>query len=291
MIALAPRLTEGVAGWRDRRAVRDAVLGWVTGSLAEAAADERAVFVAEDDGMVLGFVTCGEREHFTGEVDGYVGELVVAGGCVRRGVGRALMTAAEQWAAAGGCPTSPWRRVQRTLQPVASTARSATATRTSASPSGSDEAQPLGPARVVPPADRARDRARRVGRGSRAYVTRDRSCFPGRPHAAPASVAAGEQVVVTATAFGCARRFHSGAFVGLQLDPDAGADDGSDQVVLGSAFPVDRDGSFRARVRIPDTAAAGPAVIRFTGFDIDELYDEVCSEKSCGTFGAAVVIR
>ena len=102
VIALAPRLTEGVAGWRDRRAVRDAVLGWVTGSLAEAAADERAVFVAEDDGMVLGFVTCGEREHFTGEVDGYVGELVVAGGCVRRGVGRALMTAAEQWAAGRG---------------------------------------------------------------------------------------------------------------------------------------------------------------------------------------------
>jgi ribosomal protein S18 acetylase RimI-like enzyme len=102
VIALAPRLTEGVAGWRDRRAVRDAVLGWVTGSLASATADDRALFVADDDGVLLGFVTCGEREHFTGQVDGYVGELVVAGGCVRRGVGSALMSAAEAWAAERG---------------------------------------------------------------------------------------------------------------------------------------------------------------------------------------------
>jgi ribosomal protein S18 acetylase RimI-like enzyme len=102
VVALAPRLTEGVAGWRDRAAVRAAVLGWVTGSIATAAADANAVFVADDDGVVLGFVTCGEREHFAGQVDGYVGELVVAGGCVRRGVGSALMAAAEQWAADRG---------------------------------------------------------------------------------------------------------------------------------------------------------------------------------------------
>ena len=102
VMALAPRLTEGVAGWRDRRAVRGAVHDWVAGSLAAAEADDHAVFVVEDDGMVLGFVTCGEREHFTGEVDGYVGELVVAGGGVRRGVGSALMAAAEQWAADRG---------------------------------------------------------------------------------------------------------------------------------------------------------------------------------------------
>lgn len=101
VVALAPRLTEGVAGWRDRAAVRASVLGWVTGSLAMAA-DSHAVFVADDDGVVVGFVTCGEREHFTGQVDGYVGELVVAGGCVRRGVGSALMAAAERWVADRG---------------------------------------------------------------------------------------------------------------------------------------------------------------------------------------------
>lgn len=102
VVALAPRLTEGVAGWRDRSAVREAVLGWVTGSLDTAAGDGNAVFVADDDGVLLGFVTCGEREHFTGQVDGYVGELVVAGGCVRRGVGSALMAAVELWASDRG---------------------------------------------------------------------------------------------------------------------------------------------------------------------------------------------
>lgn len=127
--------------------------------------------------------------------------------------------------------------------------------------------------------------------GAVRVVTRDRSCFPGRPHASPASATAGEQVVVTATGFPCARRFHRGAVVGLDLDPAGGAADGSDEVTFGSAFPVQRDGSFRARVRIPATAPAGRAVIRFTGFDVDELYDEVCSEQDCGTYGATLVIR
>jgi hypothetical protein len=127
--------------------------------------------------------------------------------------------------------------------------------------------------------------------GAVRYVTRDRSCFPGRPHAAPASVKAGERVVVRATAFDCARRFHRGAVYGLELVPAAGAGDGSDQVDLGSSFPVDRDGTFRARLRIPGTAPPGRAVIRFTGFDVDELYDEVCNERECGTYGATVVIR
>jgi hypothetical protein len=127
--------------------------------------------------------------------------------------------------------------------------------------------------------------------GAVRLVTRDRACFPGRPQVAPAAVAAGEQVVVTASAFTCARRFHPGAFFGLELDPSAGEADGSDQVLFGSTFPVDRDGTFRARVRIPGTAPAGPAVIRLTGFDVDELYDEVCSEQRCGTYGATLVIR
>ncbi len=127
--------------------------------------------------------------------------------------------------------------------------------------------------------------------GAVRYVTRDRSCFPGRPHAAPAAVAAGDRVVVTASAFDCARTFHRGAFYGLELVPASGAADGSDQVDLGGSFPVARDGSFRARVRIPDTVPLGRAVIRFTGFDVDELYDEVCSEQKCGTYGATVVVR
>lgn len=101
VLALAPRLAEGVAAWRDPAAVDTAVQGWVHGSLAAAESSDSAVFVAEDraaSGHVLGFVTVGERTHFSGAVDGYVGELVVAPDHERRGAGRALMTAAENWA-------------------------------------------------------------------------------------------------------------------------------------------------------------------------------------------------
>lgn len=121
--------------------------------------------------------------------------------------------------------------------------------------------------------------------GAARYVTRDRSCFPGRPHATPTDARPGQAVVVTATRFGCARRFHQGAFYGIELVPQGGAD----------AFPlgnhgVERDGSFRAHLTIPDGAPSGPATLRFTGFDVDELYDEVCSEQQCGTYGAALVV-
>jgi len=40
--------------------------------------------------------------HFTGQVDAYVGELAVAFGLQRRGIGTRLMDAAEAWAARSG---------------------------------------------------------------------------------------------------------------------------------------------------------------------------------------------
>src|SRR5689334_10918935 len=90
VMALAPRLTEGVAAWRDSVAVADAVCGWVRDSV-RTEDDRAAVFVAEDAGGVVGFVSVTERSHFTGEPDGYIGELVVARGRERLGVGRALI--------------------------------------------------------------------------------------------------------------------------------------------------------------------------------------------------------
>jgi hypothetical protein len=75
---LAPRLSEGVAAWRDPEAVGRAVRGWVAGSLETAAEPGHAVFVAEADGEIAGVVTVTEKAHFTGQVDAYVGELVVA---------------------------------------------------------------------------------------------------------------------------------------------------------------------------------------------------------------------
>jgi ribosomal protein S18 acetylase RimI-like enzyme len=102
ILELAPRLAEGVAAWRDQAAALAAGRGWLEGSLTAAAAGEGAVFVAVDGDEVLGVISVGPRRHFTGELDGYVGELAVAGAASRRGIGRALVEAAHGWAADRG---------------------------------------------------------------------------------------------------------------------------------------------------------------------------------------------
>ncbi|MCI0689051.1 MAG: GNAT family N-acetyltransferase [Sporichthyaceae bacterium] len=99
VLALAPRLTVGVAPWRDQHAVAKAVTGWVRDSLDRADTDDTAVFVAADaSGRLVGAVSVTERDHFAGDTDGYIGELVVDSDATRRGTGRALVAAAEDWA-------------------------------------------------------------------------------------------------------------------------------------------------------------------------------------------------
>jgi GNAT superfamily N-acetyltransferase len=98
----AARLVIGVAPWRNPTAVRHAVRGWVEGSLNESTAEGRAVFVAVNGEDVVGFISVGTRTHFTGDVDAYVGELVVAESMERRGVGALLLRTAEAWALARG---------------------------------------------------------------------------------------------------------------------------------------------------------------------------------------------
>lgn len=56
------------------------------------------VLVAEVDGVVCGFISGGTRRHWTGDVDAYIGELVVDDEHLRTGVGTALVSALEQWA-------------------------------------------------------------------------------------------------------------------------------------------------------------------------------------------------
>jgi Acetyltransferases len=102
VLALAPRLTEGVAPWRDPGAVASAVRGWVTDSLDRADDPDHAVFVAIREGRIAGFTTVTTRRHFTGDLDAYIGELVVAAQMERMGIGRALVSAAESWARARG---------------------------------------------------------------------------------------------------------------------------------------------------------------------------------------------
>lgn len=119
VMALASRLAEGVAPWREPQAAVHAARQWLTASLAEAPNERRAVFVAvetrdgriagaEDHdgriaakdrgGRVVGVVSVGRQQHFTGDTDAYVGELAVAPDAVRGGIGRRLMAAAEDWA-------------------------------------------------------------------------------------------------------------------------------------------------------------------------------------------------
>jgi ribosomal protein S18 acetylase RimI-like enzyme len=102
VLELAPRLTEGVAPWRDPAAVSRAVHGWMAGSLAAADEPGHAVFVAELGGRVAGVITVAEHAHFTGQVDAYVGELAVAADLERRGIATQLVSAAESWAARRG---------------------------------------------------------------------------------------------------------------------------------------------------------------------------------------------
>jgi GNAT superfamily N-acetyltransferase len=95
---LASRLEIGVAAWRDPEAVggrcRDRV---VRGSLDGAGSDDRVALVAAHGDTIVGLVTVTQRQHFTGEVDAYVGELVVTAGHERRGIGTLLIQAAENW--------------------------------------------------------------------------------------------------------------------------------------------------------------------------------------------------
>ena len=102
LIEMSERLREGVAPWRDPQEVRRAVIGWVREPLANLAGADNGAFVAERNGEVVGFVCVSERPHFTGEVDTYIGELVVAKKAEGVGIGRALVEAAEDWGRSRG---------------------------------------------------------------------------------------------------------------------------------------------------------------------------------------------
>lgn len=98
ILALAPRLQAGVAPWREPGAVAEAVEGWVRSSLDRAAEAEQAVLVAELDRQVVGFVTVSQHRHWAGDTDAYIGELVVAPDAEGRGIGKALVRSALDWA-------------------------------------------------------------------------------------------------------------------------------------------------------------------------------------------------
>jgi ribosomal protein S18 acetylase RimI-like enzyme len=102
-LALADRLCEGVARWRNPEAVVTAVHGWVQSSLATMEDPGHAVLVAELEGSVVGFVTLSPTHHWSGEAEASIGELVVSQRAQGRGIGSALVEAAMARARALGC--------------------------------------------------------------------------------------------------------------------------------------------------------------------------------------------
>ena len=93
---LSRRLAIGVAPWRGAAEVRRAVGGWL--EVSTSSDFEGAAFVAADATSVVGFASVSTLEHFSGEVDAYIGELLVAETVEGTGVGTQLLEAMQMWA-------------------------------------------------------------------------------------------------------------------------------------------------------------------------------------------------
>jgi ribosomal protein S18 acetylase RimI-like enzyme len=106
ILSLVPRLAEfDLPSWRDADVMTAAEQDVIADAIASPKQTE-AIFVAEDDdGELLGFVhVVTSVDYFTREARGHVSALVVAPTGERRGTGRALMHACEEWARARGYP-------------------------------------------------------------------------------------------------------------------------------------------------------------------------------------------
>ncbi len=104
ILALAPRLHEfGPPPWRERDVMDRAVTASIDGGLTSPEPDQ-TVLVAESAAREpLGFVHLHAATDFhTGERHGHVSDVVVAPAAEGRGVGAALMAAAEDWGRARG---------------------------------------------------------------------------------------------------------------------------------------------------------------------------------------------
>ena len=98
IMRLSPRLLVGVDPSRPTDQVQAAIKGWVTDSVMAAGAEGHAGWVAEADGSVIGFVSVSEEEHWCGETDAWVGELVVDQRFEKQAVARSLIGMVEDWA-------------------------------------------------------------------------------------------------------------------------------------------------------------------------------------------------
>jgi ribosomal protein S18 acetylase RimI-like enzyme len=104
--SLAPRMHEfGPPPWRDVSVMDDAVAAQWARELANSASGS-TFLVAEDAlGIPVGFVWCKtERDYFIDMPVGHVVDIAVTRAGEGRGIGRALLAAAERWAEDAGYP-------------------------------------------------------------------------------------------------------------------------------------------------------------------------------------------
>jgi ribosomal protein S18 acetylase RimI-like enzyme len=104
--ALAPRMHEfGPPPWRDVSVMDEAVAAQWARELA-APTPASTMLVAEDAlGSPVGFVWLKtEKDYFSDLATGHVIDIAVTRGGEGRGIGRALLAAAERWAEAAGYP-------------------------------------------------------------------------------------------------------------------------------------------------------------------------------------------
>ena len=104
--ALAPRMHEfGPPPWRDVQVMNNAVAQQWTYELTNPTAG--SVFLVAEDalGAAIGFVWCKtDRDYFTDMLVGHVVDIAVTKAGEGRGIGRALLDAAERWATDAGYP-------------------------------------------------------------------------------------------------------------------------------------------------------------------------------------------
>jgi len=95
---LAPRLTIGVAPWRDPAAVLATMRGFLLHDLEEMGPDSTVFIATRPDGTRAGVATIGRGKSYTGEAHAYLGELAVVAEAEGQGAASALLAAVEDWA-------------------------------------------------------------------------------------------------------------------------------------------------------------------------------------------------
>ena len=104
LLSLAPRLTIGIAPWRNREAMEAAMRQFIIDSIEQRLTQTTLFVAVNQQGLQLGFASVSHAKNFTGEPQAYLGELVVREDAEGHGVGNVLVKACEEWSRNQGYP-------------------------------------------------------------------------------------------------------------------------------------------------------------------------------------------